>query len=103
MFGERIKEIRNNNNMTQQQFADVMNITRTTVCNWENNTSKPDPNQIVEISERFNVSTDYLFNVNIDKFLMIKKLMKDLGMMAGEDLTEEEFKKALEIINILKK
>ena len=102
MFGERIKEIRKNNNLTQQEFADVFNTTRATVANWENNISRPDSNQIIEIAKKFNVSTDYILNVDIDTFMTIKRLMKQLGMMISEDTTPEEFKKALQIIEVLK-
>lgn len=102
MFGEKIKEIRKNNNLTQQEFADIFNTTRTTVANWENNISRPDPNQIIEMAKRFNVSTDYILNVDIDTFMTIKRLMKQLGMMVNEDTTPEEFKKALQIIEVLK-
>lgn len=102
MFGEKIKEIRKNNNLTQQEFADIFNTTRTTVANWENNICRPDPNQIIEMAKKFNVSTDYILNVDIDTFITIKRLMKQLGMMVSDDTTPEEFKKALQIIEVLK-
>lgn len=102
MFGEKIKEIRTSNNLTQQEFAEILNTTKNTVCHWEKNTSRPDPNQIIEIAKKFNVSTDYILNVDIDTFMTIKRLMKQLGMMISEDTTPEEFKKALQIIEVLK-
>lgn len=59
-FGDNIKILRNRNNLTQDQLADLFPVTRQTVSAWENNVSSPDINILAKISEIFNVTTDEL-------------------------------------------
>ena len=47
--GERIKNIRLANGLTQLEFADVLKVTKTTICLWENNIKNPSPKSIKKI------------------------------------------------------
>lgn len=57
-LGKRIAEIRKDNSLTQEGLAEICNVTRQTISNWENGKSYPDLETIVLISDMFNVSLD---------------------------------------------
>lgn len=59
-IGTTIKSKRNEFNMTQQQLAEKLNVSRTTISSWENNRTYPDLNMIVELSDEFNITLDHL-------------------------------------------
>ena len=37
MFGDQIKKIRKSNKMSQVEFAEILNVSKQSVSNWENN------------------------------------------------------------------
>ena len=59
-IGKSIRQIRSENNMSQEEFAKIFFVTRQTVSNWECEKSYPDLNTIVKISDRFEISLDKL-------------------------------------------
>lgn len=64
MLGDRIKSVRISNNLNQVQFAKILNVTKQSVSNWEYNNIQPSVDIIRDISTKFNVSTDYLLELN---------------------------------------
>lgn len=60
MFGERLKELREEKGMSQQDLAYFLNISRSSVSAYENNTNYPDPQILVKLADLFDVSLDYL-------------------------------------------
>ena len=61
-FGRNIKAIREANGLTQQQFADTIGVTITTVSAWETRDKKPRSQDIVNrIREAYNVTEQDLF------------------------------------------
>lgn len=60
MFGERLKELREDQGMTQSDLAIMLNTSRTTISSYESNTNEPSFQILIKISDIFNVSTDYL-------------------------------------------
>lgn len=59
-FGERIKALREQNNITQQELADMLNVDRTSVGKWETNQNLANNNILQKLCSIFNVSMDYL-------------------------------------------
>lgn len=59
-IGDRIKELRQNANLTQAQLADKLGFTSQTVSNWESGSREPDIAALAQLSSLFNVSLDYL-------------------------------------------
>jgi transcriptional regulator with XRE-family HTH domain len=76
-FGEQIKALRKKQNMTQEQFADKLNVTRQAVSNWENNRNLPDIEMLIRISTEFHISLDQLILGGNDMNMMTKKLIND--------------------------
>ena len=61
---ERIKELREKNNMTQSDLARRLGITRSSVNAWEMGISIPSTQYVVELAELFKVSTDYILGLS---------------------------------------
>ena len=61
-FGERIKEQRKIKNMTQEDVAKHLHVSRKTISSWENENSYPDIKSLVKISDLYQISLDTLLN-----------------------------------------
>jgi transcriptional regulator with XRE-family HTH domain len=59
-LGEKILLLRKQNNMTQEQLAERLAITRQTISKWELGESEPDVTYLIQLSELFQVTTDHL-------------------------------------------
>ena len=59
-FNEQIKRLRKENNLTQEEMAKKLNVTRQAISNWENNRNLPDFEMIILIAKTFGVSLDKL-------------------------------------------
>ena len=61
-FGEKLKKLRIENNLTQKDLADQLHVTFQTVSKWENDTNEPDFSTLKELSKILNCSIEYLFS-----------------------------------------
>ncbi len=59
-FGERLKLLREDKDLKQEDIAKIMNVDRSTVGKWESSPSKPDYEKLIKLADYFNVSVDYL-------------------------------------------
>lgn len=59
-LGEKLRQLRNTKSMSQEKFAEEMNVSRQAVSKWEINQSLPQMDKLIEISDYFNVTLDYL-------------------------------------------
>lgn len=64
-LGEKIVQIRKDNHLSQETFAELFNVTRQTVSNWENGKSHPDLETIIKMSEEFNLTMDELLKDDV--------------------------------------
>lgn len=62
MLGNRIKELRLEKGITQEQLAQHLNVAKSTVGMWENNKREPDVAMLNKISWYFNCSLDQLLS-----------------------------------------
>lgn len=76
-FGEQIKSIRKKGNMTQEQFAIRLNVSRQAVSNWENDKNLPDIGMLILISDVFHVSLDSLIKGDDEMNNITEKVIKD--------------------------
>ena len=65
-FCDKLQKIRKENNVTQEQLADKLNVSRQAVSKWESGTAYPDTEKLIQISKIFNTSLDDLINDNKD-------------------------------------
>lgn len=59
-LAEKILKLRKQYNLSQEQLAEKLGISRQSISKWESGQSIPELDKIVQISEIFGVSTDYL-------------------------------------------
>lgn len=59
-ISEMIKEIRHNINMTQDEMAQALFVTRQAVSSWENEDTTPNLEMLKQISKMFGISLNYL-------------------------------------------
>ncbi len=59
-LGEKIYELRTQNNLSQGDLANELNVSRQSISKWENGNSTPDLEKIVKLAEIFKVSLDEL-------------------------------------------
>ncbi|MFD1410654.1 helix-turn-helix domain-containing protein [Lapidilactobacillus gannanensis] len=71
IIGQRIKQARNDKNLTQQELAERINISRSAVSNWESGRNYPDLDSIVLLSDSLNLSLDQLLR---EDATMVKKV-----------------------------
>lgn len=76
-FGEQIKELRTKNNLTQEQFALQLSVTRQAVSNWENNRNLPDLEMLILIADIFHLSLDEFILGGTHVNNMTEKLIRD--------------------------
>jgi len=82
MIAERIKFLREQKAYTQTELAKKLGITRSSVNAWEMGISVPSTQYVVELSNIFSVSTDYLLGVEKSSSIDISGLTeKDIEMI----------------------
>lgn len=59
-IGDKINYLRKKNNMSQEELSEKLHVSRQTISRWENNSSQPDIDSLLAISNLFSVSTDYI-------------------------------------------
>ena len=59
-FGERLYELRNKNNLSQEELAEVLDVSRQSIPKWENDKGYPEMTRLLFMSDYFDVSLDYL-------------------------------------------
>jgi len=59
-FAEKIFTLRKSNELTQEQMAEELHVSRQSISKWESGQATPELEHIVAMSQIFNVTTDYL-------------------------------------------
>lgn len=57
-IGEKIYNLRKKKNMSQEDLASILNVSRQTISKWETGESNPDIDKIVPLCNFFEISTD---------------------------------------------
>lgn len=60
MIIERLKQLRNDYQISQKDFAEAIGVAQQTVASWEVGRTEPANNALKEIANYFHVTTDYL-------------------------------------------
>lgn len=58
--GQVLKTARKQHQMTQEQVADLIQVSRQTISNWENDKSYPDIVSLIKLSDLYQISLDQL-------------------------------------------
>jgi transcriptional regulator with XRE-family HTH domain len=119
-FGRRIKQLREEKGVRQEDIGNLFSVSKSAVSQWENDIRTPDMDIIIKLADFFDVSTDYLLgrtndpslsdtqHVNDDEALeYLDELHKRPEMKTlfevGRKATKEDIETAITVIEALKK
>ena len=63
IIGKRIKELRLEQNLSQQQLGELILISQANISLWENGRSLPTADFLIILSKQFDVSVDYILGL----------------------------------------
>lgn len=97
-FGERLRELREDRDLTQKSIAEILNVSPRMVGFYESGDSfLSDETQIIKLAHFFGVTTDYLLgNSDAKKWGQMSKMK---GIF--EKLSESDRKTALDFLEFL--
>ena len=78
-LGKQIKKYRQELQLSQEELADHVYVSRQTISNWENDKSYPDVTSLVLLSEVFQISLDKLIKGDIDTMKEVIKKFNHYG------------------------
>lgn len=74
---DRIKELREKNGYTQASLAAKLSVTRACVNAWEMGISSPSTENLVELTQIFHVTSDYILGLSDSEYIEISQLNPD--------------------------
>ncbi len=80
-IAEKIKQLRKDNSMTQEDLAEKLNVSRQTISKWETSVTIPDADNIVAISKLFNITTDELLDYRVETVQKKKQFIMDMVVL----------------------
>ncbi len=87
-IGVIIKQLRKENDITQEQLAEYLGISSRAVSQWETDKTMPDISQLPVLANLFNVTTDYLLGVDItEKDKKVNKIVEDAAKYWSKGLS----------------
>ena len=95
-FKDSLKKLRTRNNLSQIELSEKLSVKQYVISSWEICSSEPSINQIVELSNIFNVPTDYL----LDKDMVIVSSEEEFKIVTSEMAKDciDEFEECIEKI-----
>ncbi len=78
----KLLELRKKNHLTQKDVAKVLGVSSRTYANYENEFTQPDINLLIELSDFYNVSVDYL--IGKTEITQLKKIRQEKGYSQEE-------------------
>ena len=90
IFADKIIDLRKKNGWSQEELAELLDVSRQSISKWEGAQSIPDMNRIIKMSEIFGVSTDYLLKDEIDAPEYVGEGVEEPGLrsVSMEEATE---------------
>ena len=67
ILADKIIYLRKKNGWSQEELAEMLNVSRQSVSKWESSGATPELNRIIEMSKIFSVSVDYLIKDEIEE------------------------------------
>ena len=101
----RIKELRELNNETQEELGKILNVSKATISKYEKGTVEVSNDTLIKLANHFDVSTDYILGrtdtpISINEPIEIAASTKD-GIDLS-DICEEDKKTIMNIYNMIK-
>jgi transcriptional regulator with XRE-family HTH domain len=90
VFGDRLKDLRTDSDLTQDELSKILGITRSALSNYENNEREPDFKLLVKFANYFNVSLDFILcrtNIKTPQFVLSEVKSNEQAKLFDELLT----------------
>jgi transcriptional regulator with XRE-family HTH domain len=105
VIGLRIKKCRQDNKLSQEELAQKLDMKRSNVANYEAGRVVPPGSALLEMSEIFNVTTDYLLGSTSNpysKFSLedndLKQIQRQRNKLTGKD--RERFENMIKMLKL---
>ena len=82
-FSENLKKVRKDNNLSQEQLADELGVSRQAISKWESSTAYPEMDKIIALCDKFDLNIDDL-------------LHKDIKEIKGEEESKKKLNKSID-------
>lgn len=96
-LGQKITQLRKKSHLSQEALAEKMNVSRQAVSKWESNQSIPDIEKIVDLSELFGVTTDYLLKNGTPSFELPGKTTEEKQIKKLPSIDDQQITQYLEV------
>lgn len=77
IFGDKLKELRKGQKLTQQQLADRIGVAKSVVSYYESGERYPSYDVLVRIAHVFHTTTDYLLDIKRERVIDVSGLSED--------------------------
>ncbi len=102
-ISQKLKEIRKRFGLSQEQLAEIMNVSRQAITKWESGNGLPDVANLKELSRVFNVSIDYLLDNESElPFLVMKKAISKEQYKNPTELLKKLYPEPCEIFSLFR-
>ena len=89
-IGQKIKELRQENNFTQEVLAEQLGVSPQAISRWENDTTYPDITLLPIIANMFDVTIDYLLDMDsYKKEEELKKILLEDDIFSNQGKIKE--------------
>ncbi len=75
--GEKLQKLRKENNYTQEELAEIMNVSRQSISKWESDIAFPETEKLIALSKLYHCSIDYLLNSENNEMVVSDKETKE--------------------------
>ena len=99
-FGLRLRSCRKKVGLSQDEVGDRLGISGSAIGAYENNIGMPSVKRLVQLCKLYNVSTDFLLNINTPEVEAQEDLMLEMKDLIKE--LEETIEKATNTIRKIK-
>lgn len=76
-FGDRLKMLRYEKGLTQDDLGYIFNVTKSCICCYENDSRQPSIDMLIKLATYFRVSIDYLLGLEYERSNQKNKLLKN--------------------------
>lgn len=98
-LSEKILTLRKSRNLTQEQLADQLGVSRQSVSKWESGQAAPELDKIVALSSFFEVTADYLLKPSeIDELSVKTQVLEQNQKRIAEELKSRNEKRRVLLI-----
>lgn len=78
-LSDNLKKIRKDNNLSQEQLAEKLGVSRQSVSKWESGIAYPEMDKVLQICKMFNLNIDELLNQNIKEVRETKEVKSNIN------------------------